>query len=210
MILECLVVGPIATNCYIVGNGPEVAIVDPGGDAEAIIAQLKKRRLRPTAIYITHGHADHILSVGELADAFPDIKIYIHKDESSFLENPSENLSVFLGEAVTTPKATGLLSDGDDADMGGLAFKVLHVPGHSPGGICFYHKPEKGEGILIAGDTVFEGSIGRTDFPHSNHNKFISKIKEKILTLPPDTMILPGHGPATTVRAEKDYNPFLS
>lgn len=210
MILESLVVGPIATNCYIIGSGPEVAIVDPGGSAAAIIETVKGRNLKPTALIATHCHADHILSLRELSEEFSGIEILCHPTEKSFLTDPEENLSMFLGEELIAPEATGTLSEGDTADLGGVPFKVIHVPGHSPGSICFYHEPEDGDPVLIAGDTVFADGIGRTDFPHSDHKAFIPNIKNKIFTLPPETMILPGHGPATTVAREKQYNPWLS
>ncbi len=210
MILESLVVGPIATNCYLVGKGPEIAIIDPGGSTEAIINAVESRGLKPASIIITHAHADHILSVGGIAEAYPGIKILIHSAEASFLTNPSENLSMFMGMQLVAPEATDLVEDGDLVDAGGIPFEVIHVPGHSPGGICLYNADADSHPILIAGDTVFDGSIGRTDFPHSDHAAFISKIKEKILSLPPDTTILPGHGPATTVEKEKRYNPFLT
>jgi glyoxylase-like metal-dependent hydrolase (beta-lactamase superfamily II) len=209
MILETLVVGPIATNCYLVGKGPAVAIIDPGGSPDAICGALDQRGLIPEKIVVTHAHADHILAVGEISEKYGGLPIVCHRSEASFLTNPQENLSVFLGEELIVPEATEFADDGDTIDLGGLEFTVLHVPGHSPGGICLYHAPADGVPVLIAGDTVFAESIGRTDFPHSDHNTFISKIKEKILTLPPETTILPGHGPITTVEREKAYNPFL-
>lgn len=209
MILESLVVGPIATNCYLVGKGPEVAIVDPGGSEEAVFNALEEKGLRPAAIVATHAHADHILGLTATVEKYPGIKVYAHEAEKEFYANPAENLSMFIGESLVSAEPTDFLEDGQVVEIAGLEFRVLHIPGHSPGGICLFHQPAEGDPFLLAGDTVFQDSIGRTDFPHSDHNLFISKIKNSILTLPDNTTILPGHGPATTVEHEKSYNPFL-
>ena len=205
MILECLEVGPLMVNCYIIGCEETKigAVVDPGDEAERIIELAESYGLKIEQIINTHGHADHIADNREVKKAV-GAKIYIHQGDADKLTTPNSNLSIYFGQAIDSPPADGYLEEGKIHKVGNLEFQILHVPGHSKGSACLVK-----DKIAIVGDTVFNGSIGRTDFPDGSYDQLISNIKSKLLTLSDDTELLPGHGPSTTVGYEKRYNPFL-
>ncbi|MCX7703770.1 MAG: MBL fold metallo-hydrolase, partial [Planctomycetota bacterium] len=161
-------------------------------------------------IYIvnTHGHIDHILANPDMKVAYPEAELCIHELDAPLLVNSQRNLSVFIGRSFESPPADRLLKEDDELKLGRLRFRVIHIPGHSEGGICLYTEDEKPP-VLFAGDAVFQCSIGRTDFPGGSHRKLVTAIKEKLLVLPDETIVYPGHGPKTTIGFEKKNNPFL-
>lgn len=197
--------GPFASNCYIIAcpTTGEGAVIDPGVPDPWIKRVLSQEGIKVTAIILTHGHVDHIGGV-EWVRSFTGAPIWIHADDVPMLGDAALNGSAFFGEPITAPAPDRLLAEGDVAAVGTLRFDVLHTPGHSPGGICLYTP-----GHLIAGDTLFAGSIGRTDLPGGNFEGLIDSIRTKLLGLPPETAVYPGHGPSTSIGDEKEYNPFL-
>lgn len=209
VLIEAFALGPFETNCYLVREEGEdgCLIVDAGFDPGEMIRRVRQLDLSPRALLLTHAHADHIGGVAELRGEWPDLPILIHEAEREFLLNPHANLSAGMGVPVTAPAATGLLTEGEDVTLGPGRFHVLHTPGHSPGGITLY-EPEAGAALV--GDALFNGSIGRTDFPHSDFETLARSIREKLYALPDETVVHPGHGPATTIGEEKRTNPFVS
>lgn len=206
MIFEGFVAGHMQANCYIIGCPAtnEAAVVDPGGDADRILARLKARGLRLRYIILTHGHVDHIAALGEVRDA-TGAEVLIHAGDAEMLTDPTRNLSFFMGRRLRFSPAERLLADGDTIEVGTVRLEVVHTPGHTPGGICL-----KTDDLVITGDTLFAGSVGRSDFPGGNHRQLIRSIKERLLCLPGHTRVYPGHGPETTIEEEKRYNPFLA
>jgi glyoxylase-like metal-dependent hydrolase (beta-lactamase superfamily II) len=172
---------------------------------------LKERNLEPEALILTHGHGDHIAGVEPLRENFEKIKVCIHKDDAEMLIDSSRNFSSFLGKKIEASPADIILEDEGKIEFAGLKFTIIHTPGHTPGGICLYNSDEK---ILFSGDTLFAGSVGRTDFSgydeRQSMKQLIEGIKNKLLVLPDDTKVLPGHGPASTIGQEKLNNPYLT
>ncbi|MCC6908496.1 MAG: MBL fold metallo-hydrolase [Phycisphaerales bacterium] len=201
--------GPWETNCYVVSTpgSDECWIIDVGFDPEVLIQLVRRANLRPVRIVLTHAHLDHIAGVRQVLDAFGPVVLAIHEAEADFLLDPNLNLSSFVEMNITTPPADELLRDGQVLTLGDAQWKVLHTPGHSPGGITLYHAPSN---QAIVGDTLFAGSVGRYDFPTSDGALLFRSIREKLLTLPDETRIYPGHGPETTIGRERRTNPFLA
>ncbi len=199
-------VGDIGTNCYLIVNKDtkETIIVDPGGDAPMIKSRIDAQGLTPVAIFLTHAHYDHAHDVKPLKDAY-GIPVYVHEAEGETLTDPRINVSYMFGSPETY-EADVFVKDGEEIDMAGFRFQVLFTPGHTPGGCCYY-LPENG--ALFCGDTLFAGSIGRTDFPGGSMSKLVRVIREKLLVLPQDTAVYPGHMGTTTIGQEAKYNPFL-
>ncbi len=199
-----LQVGLLESNCYVVIDRPtrKAVIVDPGADPDRISELCAAHRADVTWILNTHGHGDHIGANGVLK-ARLGVPIGIHAADADCLPDPLMNLSAYF-EPVTSPPPDVLLVDGQEIDWGGTPLKVLSTPGHSPGSVSFL-----GEGWVICGDVLFRGSIGRTDFPRCDFLELQKSIREQLMTLPPDTIVYPGHGPATTIGFEKETNPFL-
>ncbi len=195
MILKSIIVGAVEANCYLFGDEQtrEVAIIDPGADAEKIKKCLKQNNYLARFIINTHGHIDHIGA----NDRF-NLPIFIHKDDASFLDNPEKNLSLWMGNSYRSPAASRLLKDGDKIKIGYLILEVIHTPGHTPGGICL-----RCENILFSGDTIFCGGIGRTDMPGGSEAVLLKSIKEKLFSIDEEITIYPGHGQPSTLRAEK-------
>jgi glyoxylase-like metal-dependent hydrolase (beta-lactamase superfamily II) len=203
LILKKLVVGPFASNCYIVGSesDKEGMIIDPGASAKQILRDVKDLGLSIRLIVMTHGHMDHIGALKGVKEA-TGAEVAIHADDARFLRRLS--LSTVYSLSFPPPPER-LLGDGDSIDIGDLHFTVLHTPGHSPGGICLL-----GHGVLFSGDTLFNYGIGRTDFPGGSHQQLMNNINTKLMALSDDTVVYPGHGPGTTIGIERRGNPFLS
>lgn len=205
MIIEVLPVGNLEANCYIIGCGEtnQAAVIDPGDEVERVLGKLLSLGLTTTAIILTHGHADHIGGVGQLKKA-TDAPVMIHRLDGDMLTNPALNLSSWIGEPLEFKSAERLLDDGEQIKVGSLLLEVLHTPGHTPGGICLSVGNQ-----LFTGDTLFAQLIGRSDFPGGSHSTLIKSIKEKLMILPDETTVYPGHGPKSNIGYEKKHNPFL-
>lgn len=205
MEIKSMPVGPMGANCYIVScsETKETAVIDPGGDAGKILRHLQNSGLKLKYIINTHGHIDHIEANEELRDK-TGAKLLIHEQEAQLLEDSNLNLSAFMGAPITQKPADQLLREGDEIVLGEVKLKVLHTPGHTKGGISLVT-----EGAVFTGDTLFAGSIGRTDFPGGSFDEIIDSIKRKLLVLPDNMQVYPGHMGTSTIAQEKKYNPFL-
>lgn len=202
-----------ATNCYIVApdrGGPAV-VIDAPPDVDAIVALLAKHDLTPVALLVTHGHVDHVGGAGG-AVARTGVAAYLHPDDDFLAADPGAQLGAVFGiampgiEAFAPPERFVDLADGDRLNLAGLDFEVLHTPGHTPGHCCFLLRDEE---LLFSGDQLFAGSIGRTDLPGGDFNALMGSMETRVLTLPDDTGVLPGHGPTTTIGRERTTNPFI-
>jgi glyoxylase-like metal-dependent hydrolase (beta-lactamase superfamily II) len=217
MKVDRLVLGEFETNCYVVRNSVQATdclIIDTGLDVQALPAFLDRHKLTPAAVILTHGHIDHIAGVDALRGKFPTLSTYIHKLDAELLTDSVGNLS-FMTDSTCSPQAGSdfstngadcLVDEGDTIDKAGIKLRIIHTPGHTPGGICLYAEQD---GIVFVGDTLFADSVGRTDFPGGNMRQLIEGIKTKLLILPDETVVYPGHGPETTIGGEKANNPFL-
>lgn len=208
--------GPYATNCYVVtpsrtGDGTADSpvacwIVDASFSPGQMINFILDRHLRPQALILTHAHVDHIAGAEDILRVFNDVPIWIHSAEREWLGNPVLNLSEPFGQSITCRGASRLMEDGEVLTLGGDRWRILHTPGHSPGGITLWHEESK---QAIVGDSLFAGSIGRTDFPGSDAARLTRSIRERLYLLPDDTVVHPGHGDSTTIGREKRGNPFV-
>jgi len=200
--------GPFETNCYVVlvPGSNDCWIVDAGFEPGELIGFVRARGLVPRAIILTHAHADHIAGLDEVARAWPEAPVLIHPREASWLSDPVQNLSQGMGLPIAVSGPDAEINEGDEPELAGTRWRVLHTPGHSPGGITLLHD---GSRQALVGDALFAGSIGRVDFPTSDQETLISSIREKLYALPGETRVYPGHGPATTIGRERETNPFV-
>lgn len=205
--IEWRMVSVFMENAYLVADKStgEGYFIDPGDNAAELIALAEENKIKPIAVLNTHAHIDHIAAVAEIKKHF-GIKFYLHKEDEIWLDNLARQSRLFGVADVERPSIDEYLKEGDTLPLGRFSLKVIHTPGHSAGGVCFYIEKA---GVLISGDTLFEGSIGRTDFPGGNYDLLISKIKKKLFLLPDETKVYSGHGNPTTVGKEKKSNPFL-
>lgn len=201
MEIQTILTGQLSENCYLVWDENKKAIViDPGDDASAISHSIQEQSLLVEKIILTHGHYDHVGAVNALKD-ITGADVVCHEKEKALIENPSLSLSCYFNPSFPVPHIDSLVKDGDMISVGSMNFRVIHTPGHTAGGMCVVC-----ENILFSGDTVFQGTLGRWDFPTGNLSELTHSILNKIFTLPDDTVIYSGHGPATTVGEEKKHN----
>lgn len=206
MKIEKFVLGYLATNCYLIENEDtkELVVVDPATCPDYIISHVKTIGYEPKAILLTHGHFDHVMGIEGWVKEF-EIPVYLHEEEKKILEDPELNLSAMFGRSYSYNQVK-CLNGGEVLQVAGFNFKVIHTPGHTSGGCCYY---EEAEGVLISGDTLFCNSVGRSDFPTGSMATLVRSIKEKLFCLPEDVMIYPGHNEQTCIADEKMYNPFV-
>ncbi len=205
---ETFTLGEFMTNCHVVWRegGTDCWLVDVGYEPGAMFGFVDESGLTPTQLILTHAHCDHIAGVTEALATWADLPVWLHEAERDWLGDPMLNLSGLFGQPITAPPATEYYDIDAPMELDGLRFELRHVPGHSPGSVVFY-QPEAG--VLLAGDTLFAGSIGRTDFPGGDHDLLIRGIREKLYGLPDETVVLPGHNEPTTIGREKRSNPFV-
>ena len=202
--------GSFGVSAYVVVADLEALIIDAPQGAEALVDFCEAQNLTPRILVNTHGHADHIHANAALKKRWPDMLIAVGAADGPMLASPMKNLSVLLMAWVKSPQADRLLADGDEVEVGPARLKVLATPGHTPGGISLYclDGPD-GRGVVFTGDALFAGGIGRTDFPGGSQKTLLESIHKRLLALPPETLVYPGHGPVTTVGEEAANNPWL-
>lgn len=206
MIVDVFPVGPLQVNCTILGCPAthKGVVIDPGSDPDKVLAAVEKHGLSVELILNTHGHFDHVGANAALKEA-TGAPLLIHHADVPMLGMASAQASAYGLSTQDSPAPDRELQGGETLNFGELSLEVLHTPGHSPGGVCFYR-----EGVLVSGDTLFAGSVGRTDLPGGNHTQLLQSIKDKLAGLPPQTRVIPGHGPLTQIAHELKYNPFLN
>lgn len=204
-----MVLGPFMTNTYILYNEAtmEGLVVDPSFSPEQYIKAIEEKKIHLTSIFLTHAHVDHMAGMNELRKAFPEARMYMDKRDRPFLRDPEKNLSYMFPTPTLVDDADVWVKDGDEIETSGYTFQVIDTSGHTPGGISFYLKKE---GIVFTGDSLFQGSIGRTDFPGGSMKELTGSIRKNLFTLPDSTVVLSGHGEQTTIGQEKRTNPFLT
>ncbi|MCK4537121.1 MAG: MBL fold metallo-hydrolase [Desulfuromonadales bacterium] len=205
MIVHKLSVGPLQVNCFVVACTAtrKAMVVDPGEEGSRILEVINEGSYSVQCIVNTHGHFDHIGANRYLVEA-TGAELMVHRDDASLYQTAEQHASLFGLTSTPSPEADRLLEDGDRIEFGELSFDVLHVPGHSPGGICLFC-----QGHLFAGDVLFAGSIGRTDLQGGDHDALVAGIRKKLFALPDETLVHTGHGPDTTLGQEKRSNPFV-
>lgn len=212
--VDAFPLGDFQTNCLVVSTRPAPGaprdsacwVVDPGEGPEPVLAFLQREGLAPAAILLTHAHADHIAGLGPVTRAFPGVPVLLHAAEHAFLGDPQLNLSAFIGRPLSLPGPDGTLADGQQLELNGTRWRVLHTPGHSPGSVTIACADAP---VALVGDTLFAGSIGRVDFPTSDPAAMHRSLHGVLMRLPDEVRAYPGHGPATTIGAERRANPFL-
>jgi glyoxylase-like metal-dependent hydrolase (beta-lactamase superfamily II) len=207
MIFDTVVVGPLGVNCSILGceETGQGVVVDPGDDADRILAQVQQRGLSISAIINTHGHFDHVGGNRQLTQA-TGAPLYIHQADAPMLERVAKTAAMYGLPGENSPQPDRLLEDGMLIEFGTHRLQVIHTPGHTQGGCCLYLEAEN---KLIAGDTLFADGVGRTDLPGGSHQQLVESIKNRLFTLPDQVQVYPGHGPTTTIGHEKRHNPYL-
>ncbi len=206
--IESFALGVWQTNCYLVWveGSSDCWIVDAGYEPRPMIDAIQRHDLEPVAVVLTHAHLDHIGGLAEVRAVWPEAPILIHPAEKDYLSDPMNNLSVMWPPPITGPQATGTIDVDQPMALAGETFELRHTPGHSPGGVTLIHHGSK---QALVGDTLFASGIGRFDFPHSDGLALIRSIRNELMTLDDGVRVYPGHGPSTTVGAERKTNPFL-
>lgn len=206
MKIEKFVTGIISTNCYLAVNEEtkQAVVIDPAACPSYLMEHIKTEGWNVEAILLTHGHFDHTMGIDGFLKEFK-VPVYVHEAEEETMNSPQLNLSRTYTSGYTYSGAD-YIKDGQVLNLAGYSFRVLHTPGHTPGGVCYYVESEK---VLFSGDTLFQTSVGRTDFPNSSMSDLVRGIKEKLLVLPEDVTVYPGHMGETTIGHEKKYNPFV-
>ena len=200
------VIGMVGTNCYVVSHSvtKEAFVVDMAGASERLLEYIAEEGLKMKALLLTHGHFDHIMGIDWFLKHF-SVPVYAHEKEKELLENADFNASTAYGSAYTYTKAQ-YVKDGEELNVAGIHLRVLYTPGHTAGGCCYYLPEEK---VLFSGDTVFCGSVGRTDFPGGSTAQIVRSLHKLVDSLPEETEVFPGHDASTTIGYEKRYNPFV-
>lgn len=206
MKIEKFVLSPMSTNCYIGINeeSRECFLVDPAAWPPELSSHIRTSEFKPRAVLLTHGHFDHIMGLEQLLEEY-DIPVYACGDEKEILESAGLNLSTMMGTGYTFSDAR-YVKDGQMLESAGIEIRVIHTPGHTAGGCCYYIEKE---GVLFSGDTLFHASIGRTDFPTGSSSQLVRSVKERLFVLPEETKVYPGHMDETVIGYEKKYNPFV-
>ena len=205
MILERFTVGPFAENCYLIGKAPRVAIVDPGGESDRIAEVIDGNGWKPEAILLTHGHIDHVAHCRQLAERY-GIPTYIHRGDVFLLQSPQfPEFAKMLG-AQPCPEPAGYLEEGVPVEVAGLRLRILHTPGHTPGGVCLF---DDESGDALVGDTIFYRGNGRTDLPGGDFATLATSVRDRLFAVEGDWRLWPGHGPETRLDEERAENPFF-
>ena len=204
--IKSMTLGMVATNCDLIINKEtkEALLIDPADNALRISNVIEENVCTLKAILLTHGHFDHIMALNELKKRY-NVPVYAHEEEEDVLKQSSLNMSGMIGQIYTT-QADIYVKDGEHLKLAGLDIIVLHTPGHTKGGVCYYLPEEK---VLMSGDTLFHCSIGRTDFPTGSMSQLVRSVKEQLFVLPDDVQVYPGHDSVTSIGYEKQYNPFF-
>jgi glyoxylase-like metal-dependent hydrolase (beta-lactamase superfamily II) len=205
MRIEGLTVGPLQENCWLVGVAPRCAVVDPGAESARIIAAIERLGLEPERIVLTHGHIDHIAHCAQVAERY-GIGVVVHRADLPYLEGPQWPELEQMLDARPCPAPEGFLEEGVDLEVAGLTLQVLHTPGHTPGGVCLLDEASR---TILVGDTLFAGSVGRSDLPGGDWATLERSIRDKLFTLDGDWRLLPGHGPESSLAVERVDNPFV-
>ena len=205
--IDTLALGPLETNCYVLRDGADCWVVDPGMLPQALVQFLQAEAATPSRILLTHGHGDHIAGVDEVAKTFAGVGVWCPAGDAAMLGDPDANMSRPFGVTLTVDQPAELVQPGQELVLGEFTWRVLDTSGHTPGGVSYYCRSA---GVVLTGDALFAGSIGRTDIPGASASRLLRNIRDELLALPDDTRVLPGHGPETTVGIEKRTNPFFA
>lgn len=198
-------VGPLQANAYVLADDHDVVVVDPGAEGERIAAEVHRRGWHLAEVWLTHAHFDHVGGLAALLRVAP-VAVRMHPADLPLLTHAAASAAAWGFAIEPPPPSTVPVGHGDVLTLGGQAVRALHTPGHAPGHLAFHMA---GQGVVLAGDALFRGSIGRTDLPFGDAETLLASIRRELLTLPDDTQVLPGHGPATTIGEERRTNPFL-